>query len=240
MNPIFSKKSFWGGLLFIAAGIVLLMQNFNLLPFVLPAYVFTWKMLLVAIGVFVLPSRNWFGGLVLICTGTYFLLPEAFGIHNVSLSQLWPLGLIAIGLLIINNKLNYNNNHHKFKKKITINMEKSKDGYIENTVIFGSDSKKISSYDFKGGHISVICGGLEMDLTNCTLSKSENVIDIEIVMGGLSLTVPREWNIRSEAVPIMGGVEDDITEHKDKYVDPAAELIIRGNVVMGGLEIKRA
>ena len=235
MNPIFNKKSFWGGLLFIAIGILLLMQNFNLLPFVLPAYVFTWKMLLVVIGIFLLPSKNWFRGMVCIGVGTYFLLPEAFGIYNVTIAQLWPLALIIIGITIMTNKLK------KDKKKITINMEKSKDGFIENTVIFGGDSKKISSYDFKGGHISVICGGLEMDLTNCTLSKEKNIIDVNIVFGGLSLRVPREWNILSEAVPVMGGIEDDINNrsNRDQYVDPAAELVIRGNVVMGGLEIKR-
>ncbi len=116
----------------------------------------------------------------------------------------------------------------------------TKEGFIENTVIFGADSKKISSYDFKGGHLTVICGGLEMDLTNCTLSKERNIIELEVVFGGVTLTVPREWNVVSEVVPIMGGIEDEITYMKDRYIDPAAELIIRGNVVMGGLEIKRA
>ncbi len=69
MNPIFNKKSFWGGFLFIAIGLLLLLQNFNLLPFILPAYVFTWKMLLVLIGVFLLPSRNWVGPCIFISTG---------------------------------------------------------------------------------------------------------------------------------------------------------------------------
>jgi predicted membrane protein len=113
------------------------------------------------------------------------------------------------------------------------------DGYIENAVIFGGDSKKVSSYDFKGGHFTVIFGGMEMDLTNCTLSKEKNIIDVEIVFGGLTLTVPREWNIRSEVTPVMGGIEDESNSGKDHYIDPAAELIIRGNVVMGGMEIKR-
>ena len=233
MNPIFAKKTFWGGMLFIALGLLLLLQNFNLLPFVLPAYVFTWQMLLIVVGVFALPAKSWGWGLTLILAGTYFLLPE-LGIYNFTFAQIWPVLLVIVGIMIIVNKPG------KHKKKMKFKLEKNMDGYIENTVIFGGDSKKVSSYDFKGGHLSVICGGLELDLTNCTLSKEKNILEVEIVMGGISLTVPREWNIVSEAIPIMGGVEDEINELKDRYVDPAAELIIKGNVVMGGMEIKRS
>lgn len=234
MNPILNKKTFWGGVLFIAIGLLLLLQNFNVLPFVLPAYVFTWKMLLIVIGLFALPSRNWGGGLTLIAIGTYFLLPD-LGIHNMTFTQLWPALLIVLGVMIIVNRPNSD------KKKQKINLGKTTmDGYIENTVIFGADNKKVSSYNFKGGHLNVTCGGLELDLTNCTLSKERNIIDVNVVFGGISLTVPREWNVISEAVPIMGGIEDEVNELKDRYIDPAAELIIRGNVIMGGLEIKRA
>lgn len=233
MNPIFAKKTFWGGMLFIALGLLLLLQNFNLLPFVIPAYVFTWQMLLIVLGVFALLSKSWGGGIALILTGTYFLLPY-LGIYNITFSQIWPIILVIAGIMIIVNKPG------QYKKKIKIKLEKNMDGYIENTVIFGGESKKISSYDFKGGQISVVCGGLELDLTNCTLSKEKNILEIEVVMGGVSLTVPREWNVISEATPILGGVDDEINELKDRYVDPAAELIIKGSVVMGGLEIKRA
>jgi len=233
MNPILNKKSFWGGLIFIAVGLLLLLQNFHLLPFVIPAYVFTWKMLLVAIGLFILPSRNWFGGLILISIGTYFLLPD-LGIYDITIAQLWPMLLVVLGFIIIFHK------PHVPKKKMTINTEKTMNGYIENTVIFGGESKKISSYDFKGGRLSVTCGGLELDLTNCTLSKERNIIDINVVFGGISLRVPREWNVVLETSPVMSGIEDDINYQKDQYVDPAAELVIRGSVVMGGLEIKRA
>ncbi len=233
MDSIFNKKSFWGGLLFITAGVLLLLQNFNLLPFAIPAYLFSWKMLLVVLGLFMLLSRHWTRATVLLCIGFYFLLPDIFGIYNVTLVQLWPVVFIIIGIIIVKN-IGKND-----KKKVAINLEKSMDGYIDNTVILGGDSKKISSYNFKGGQISVICGGLELDLTNCTLSKEQNVINVNVLFGGLVLTVPTEWNIRSEVIPIMGGVEDEINAQKDRYIDPAAELIIRGNVLMGGLEIKR-
>ena len=179
-------------------------------------------------------SKHWTRAIVLLSLGFYFLLPDIFGIHNVTISQIWPAALIIVGVLLVRGI-----SKKEDKKKTPINLEKSMDGYIENTVLFGGDSKKVSSYNFKGGQISVICGGLEMDLTNCTLSKEANVITVNVMFGGLSLMVPREWNVRSEAIPVMAGIEDEINSYKDHYVDPAAELIIRGNVFMGGLEIKR-
>lgn len=110
---------------------------------------------------------------------------------------------------------------------------------MDANVIFGGDSKQISSYDFQGGKITAIFGGLEIDLTNCCLSKEHKVIEVFVLFGGVSLKVPREWNVRSECTAIMGGIDDSINEMRDVYVDPAAELIIKGVVLMGGLEIKR-
>ena len=234
MDSLFNKKSFWGGLLFIAAGLLLLLQNFNLLPFAIPTYIFSWKMLLIVLAFFMALSHNWTSALILFCIGFYFLIPDFFGIHTITLAQLWPAVLIIIGILIVSNL------RKKDKKKIPINLGKYNEGFIDTTILFGGDSKKISSYDFKGGQISIICGGLELDLTNCTLSKEETLITVNVLFGGLEITVPREWNVRSEVIPIMGGIDDELHSKKDHYIDPAAELIIRGNVIMGGLEIKRS
>ena len=111
---------------------------------------------------------------------------------------------------------------------------------LDETLILSGSSKKINSYEFKGGKITTVLGGLEVDLTNCTLSNNQAVIEIVSVMGGVSLTVPREWNVKLDVVPVLGGVDDHIYKTPQAYVDPAAELIIRGTVVMGGVEINRA
>ena len=116
----------------------------------------------------------------------------------------------------------------------------SSENLIEATAIFGGENKKFSSYDFKGGKITAVFGGMELDLTNCYLSNEKAEIEVLAVCGGVSLKVPKEWNVRSEIVPIMGGLEDKIINFPGTYVDPAAELILKGTVVMGGVEIIRA
>ena len=79
-----------------------------------------------------------------------------------------------------------------------------------------------------------------MDLTNCALAKERVIIDVTAVCGGIELTVPKEWNIKIDVAPIMGGIEDRLGDIPGAYVDQTKEVIIKGEVVMGGIEIKRA
>ena len=81
-------------------------------------------------------------------------------------------------------------------------------------------------------------GGSQMDLTNANLNAPA-LIDIFVLMGGVELRIPKEWNVQVDVLPIMGGVEDKITTYPDHVVNPAQRLVITGNIVMGGLEIKR-
>lgn len=225
------------GTILISLGALLLARNLGFLPFDIPGYVFSWKMLLIVIGVFSLIGGRGFGGGILIGIGGFFLAPEVFGIPQLSFHQIWPAFLILIGLGLLFKS------NSRFKKKdpfdTPLKTSTIKEKTMEATAIFGGDSKKISSYDFKGGKATAVFGGLELDLTNCYLSNETAEIDIMAVCGGVSLTVPKEWNVRSEIVPVMGGIEDRITSMHGTYVDPAAELVLKGTVVMGGIEISR-
>ena len=53
--------------------------------------------------------------------------------------------------------------------------------------------------------------------------------------GGIELVVPEDWHVVSEVTPVMGGVED--STHFTGG-EPATTLVVRGLVVMGGVEIR--
>jgi hypothetical protein len=55
----------------------------------------------------------------------------------------------------------------------------------------------------------------------------------------LQLKIPKEWNVIIDVLPIMGGVEDQIMKYPDSVVDKEKRFLISGNVIMGGIEIKR-
>jgi len=232
-----NKKAIAFAFLWMIVGSILLLNNLNLLPQHIPSYILSWKMLLVVLGVLALFKKNWFMGFLLIGVGKYFLLPEMYGVPQPDVYTIWPVLLIFLGLMILLHQLFPSNKHRKFRLKTEVTETSN---HMEHTLIFGGESKKVNSFDFSGGKITSIFAGSEIDLTNCCLSKGVNEIEITAVLGGVSLTVPKEWNVITKIVPIMGGVFDEINMMPDAYVDPAAELTIKGVAVMGGIEIKRA
>lgn len=219
-------------LFLIVIGTVLLLNNLHLLPFVLPAYIFTWQMALIVLGVFFLLRLKVFPGIILLGLGMYFIAPIALRLPQEKIEAFWPALLILFGIAVFLKGFEDSRKKKHWKKII-----KRETAEFNNTVIFGGESKKVSSYDFKGGKLVAIFGGLEIDLTNCTLNKENNVVEVVAVFGGVTLIVPKEWNVRTDVLPIMGGIED--SGKASEYVDPAAEFFIKGVAILGGLEIKR-
>lgn len=229
------KKIYWGTVL-IGLGGLLLSRNLGLLPFEMPAPL-VWKLILLAIGLSLLiVKRKIVGGVIVTTIASVLILSHFAYLPHLDFHTYWPIILIMCGIATLFKR------NHSFKKKEWRMREPStsNENFMEATAIFAGESKKISSFDFKGGKITTIFGGMELDLTNCYLTNEKAEIEIMAVCGGVSLKVPKEWNVRSEIAPIMGGIEDKINKFPSAYVDPAALLILKGTVVMGGIEIKRA
>lgn len=236
MSHSFSGKRIWAGSLLLLTGIFYLLYNFNALPFPVPPYVFSWQMGIILSGVYILYT-SLLKGLLLLATGVYFILPLAGIIEPVAIEKMWPALIILLGIIILFGS--------GFRKKTKTNTMITTKNTLNNELfdiraILSGDTRQISSYDFKGGSITAIMGGVELDLTNCYLSPEGCIIDLAVVMGGISLKISREWNIRSEITPIMSGIEDEDQHAANVHIDPAATIILRGSLVMGGIEIKRA
>ena len=228
-------KRIWAGTLLLLTGVFYLLYNFNALPFTVPAYVFSWQMLLILLGVYFL-YRSIVKGLILIGVGAYFILPLAGIIAPLDIEKMWPALIILLGIIVLfGSGFKKKNKQKPMSTASTLNEE-----LFEITAIMSGNTRQLSSYDFKGGTITAIMGGVELDLTNCYLSKEGCIIDLSVVMGGVSLKISREWNIQSEITPIMSGIEDEDQYSNNVHIDPAATIILRGSVVMGGIEIKRA
>ena len=69
------------------------------------------------------------------------------------------------------------------------------------------------------------------------------VLDIFAVMGGCEIIVPSSWTIVTPLVPVMGGIDDKRLAPLPGSAEniggkPAPRLVLRGLVLMGGIEIK--
>jgi predicted membrane protein len=88
---------------------------------------------------------------------------------------------------------------------------------------------------FRGAEATAFMGGIELDLRDALMSSGElAVIDLFVIMGGVNIFVPPNWTVSLEVVPLLGGVHD---KTRSVPSNPAQHLLVRGTVVMGGVEI---
>ena len=95
--------------------------------------------------------------------------------------------------------------------------------------------QKSESQDFRGGDISAVMGGAELDLRSARTSSPQVVIDVFAWWGGIDLFVPKDWRVVSEVTPIMAGFDDQTRPAEGM---PHTTLVIRGIAIMGGIEVK--
>jgi predicted membrane protein len=220
------------GLIIIAAGAMLLFRNLNFFP---PYFnfLFSWKMILVIVGLIVfMNSSNKTSGIILIAVGGIFLIPDILGVPYFNTWRVvLPVLLIVVGLLILLRRNFDTRSYDAGNSKYDMD-------YIDEVAIFGGIEKNINTSSFKGGKITAIFGGGEINLLNSDLAEGKNSIDMLAVFGGVTLYVPDDWSVKVDIVPIFGGFSDTRSHSRLIVKDASRELIIRGMVIFGGGEIK--
>ena len=105
--------------------------------------------------------------------------------------------------------------------------------------------KRISTAQrFRGGEITAVMGGAQLDLRQATIPPGEEAaLDIFAVMGGCEIIVPPSWTVVTPIVPVMGGIDDKRLPPLPGGAEsiggrPAPRLVLRGLLLMGGIEIK--
>jgi predicted membrane protein len=222
-------------IILIVAGGLLLLNTFDFLDFSISHYIFSWKTILIAIGIVLLSNnKNRNAGYILIGIGLLFWLPSIFADYDIRLGQVFfPMLLIVIGVVIISRR----GRHHRKDVRFVGQDGTIESEYADDISIFGGGMKRFSSKNFKGGTLTAIFGGSEIDLTSAELSTEGAVIDAFTMFGGTKLIVPGSWHIKSDAVSIFGGFNDKRHIKPEPGLDNK-KLLIKGFVMFGGVEIK--
>jgi predicted membrane protein len=101
--------------------------------------------------------------------------------------------------------------------------------------LLSSSKRRWGKSVFRGAETTAFMGGCELDLRDALMSSGElAVVDVFVVMGGVNIFVPPNWTVSQEVVPLLGGVHD---KTRSVPSNPAQHLLVRGTVVMGGVEI---
>lgn len=220
------------GLVILAAGALLLMRNL-FWPFGFLNFIFSWKMILVAVGlVLYFTSENKTSGIVLMVIGGFLLITD---ISGIPFSRLWrtalPLLLVVTGVILIMHA------GLKGKRGSIEKVDVSADS-LKEVAVLGGITKNIFSKSFKGGEVTAVLGGAEINLANSGLSEGSNVLEMTAILGGITLFVPDDWQIRTEIVSVLGAFTDNRPAGWPAPGDTGNELIIKGFILLGGGEIK--
>ena len=232
----------WTGLFILLIGVAALVKA---TVTGMPDWVFSWQMLLIALGVFIGIRHGFKGGawFILMLVGGVFLVTEIN--PEITLRRyIWPIALIAVGIFFIFRPRSRSG--RCFEKKntgteVSISVlgeeEYSEDNFVDSTSIFGGANKIILSKDFKGGDLVNIFGGTELNLTQADIN-GRATLEMTTIFGGTKLIIPSNWSVKSEATIIFGGIEDKRSLPPATTSSPDKVLLLKGTVIFGGIEIK--
>ncbi len=215
----------WSGVVLVGVGLLFLAHQSGI---DIPHWVFSWEMFAIGIGLYVGARRSFrLGGWIIpIVIGGLFLTNDMLYDYDLK-HYLWPTIIIGIGLFMI---FRPRGGGRRWENTETT------DDAIDAVSIFGGSKKNIISKDFKGGEITTIFGGTELNFGQADISTTA-MIDITQLFGGTKLVVPPHWNIKSEIVCVFGGIDD-----KRHLIKDAPEsnkvLVLRGTCIFGGIDIK--
>jgi predicted membrane protein len=212
------------GLIIIVLGILFTLDNLNLMS--VSQYLRYWPALLLAYGAYRLlepgDPPHFFPGIVFTIVGGVLLL-NALHYHFL-IRPLWPLFLVLLGLAIIS---------HSMRRNRGISADSS--SVISAFALLSGVQRTCRSQNFRGGEVTAIMGGCEIDLRQAAMQADEVVINTFSFWGGIEIRVPDDWNVSTEILPLMGGCEDHTETHGD---GPHKHLAVKGMAIMGGVEVR--
>jgi predicted membrane protein len=212
------------GALVVIAGVLLVAANFGW--FRASDVLSYWPVGVIAIGVAMWrrapdQSARFSAGVVLVI-GAWLTAARLWHFSAISFNLIWPFGLIALGTTLITRAWR----QHTAAPGIT-------DQSTSDFAFWSGIQRKIVSPLFRRADFTAVMGGIEVDLRQAS-TTGEAVIDVFVVMGGLQLRIPPDWAVSNQVVAIMGGIHDESSGLKDAKT----RLILRGFVLMGGVEVK--
>ena len=83
----------------------------------------------------------------------------------------------------------------------------------------------------------VRAGGLDLDLTGATLSPEGAHVDLDVMAGGIQLTVPADWRVYVVQHVEKGEVDIDVADPESLPSD-APILTVQAEVKAGGVAIR--
>ncbi len=194
-----------------------------------------WPLILVGVGLLKVfkPSERVMGiGFILV--GALIQLHE-LGRIGLSWGTIWPFILIFAGVSLI---------WSRFEGPKVLIMPGSVASGGSNTVneyaLFGGVERRVTMNNFRGGNVTAIFGGVELDFRTAEIEGEEATLFVEAAFGGIEIVIPERWNVSFQVQSIFAGYSDETRQPLPDPVGapPRKTLLVHGRATFGGITVK--
>jgi hypothetical protein len=215
------------GLTIVAAGILFTLDNLGFLD--ARDFLRFWPIAIIATGaVNISAARDLSArlfGVFFAFVGVWMLL-GSLGIIHARLWDLWPLVLVFFGGSLVLRGL----------RGPHIARSGDSNAQFSAIAMLGGFDRTVTADPFRGGEVTAFMGGGKIDLTRARVEKGAAAsVNIFAMMGGMEIRVPEGWAVENRVIYFMGGTDDRTRVPAEPN---APRLILRGFVMMGGVEVK--
>jgi len=243
------------GVVIAIVGVLFTLDNLHVLN--ARDYLRLWPVVLIAIGLVAVAqartSSGTIGGAIWILVGGV-LLGNRLGILHTNIFAYWPLLLVLVGLRIVWQTFTAN-------RRGATDTDDS--AMVSAVAVMGGFDRRIVAKQFRGGELTAFWGGGKLDLRDAVPADGGRmVVNVFALMGGFEIIVPETWSVSVEVTPFMGGIEDKtrsnipssqgrqgpsveklrealpLVQAPAPTTPSAPTLVVRGFVMMSGVEIK--
>ncbi len=236
------KKMF--AILLILAGSLALVDNLNILP-INHLIDYLWPSFLILLGLSGLAgkNKNTLLSVILILVGSIFLAKQFGYLLHIDVSDLlFPVILIIVGLALLTNKSQHREYKEEYENKANYTEYKNRSEYKtfhesnqrEYNAILSGRNERIVNKSFKQVTVNAILGHAEIDFRDIELQDEIAYIDVNCIMAGCDLILPRGYRYIISGTPILGSCDNFI----ENDANASKTIEIRYAVVLGGIDLK--
>ncbi|MEO8432430.1 MAG: DUF5668 domain-containing protein [Acidobacteriota bacterium] len=240
-SPRVTGRIVAGGIL-ILLGLLFTLDNFGL---VRAGDVFHyWPLFIVGFGLLKISQsrarEQRVAGYVITAVG-FLLLARTLRLLPFGLRQLWPVVLLLVGALLVWESLRGRGARTDGGSGIAARDESVAGSTLNEFAFMGGGDRVVRSQDFRGGEVTAIMGGFQIDLRGAAIGGAAAEMEIFTLWGGVDLRVPEDWNVVVRGVPVLGVFSNSTRSAGSadpRGSAPGKSLIVKGMSIMGGVEVK--
>jgi hypothetical protein len=209
------------GLVLIIVGLVLTLDSAGILR--TDGLGRWWPLLLIGVGTVKVRQPREDGqraaGVAFLMLGGLFLFTSVLSVRSA-----WPLLMVAFGAFLL-----WQGTEGPAAEAIKV----SDSPYLSEMVLIGFVKRGHRPLDFRGGTVTAVIGGVELDLRKANMTSTA-YLDVVAFWGGIEIKVPPGWTVDARVVALMGAFENKV----DSPATPGApRLVVRGHAIMGAVVI---